>query len=575
MNVYSVRQSLKTMSIHDLQIRVVYYARVSTEKEEQKNSIKNQKKFFEDLIKKNKKWQYCGGYIDDGITGIVTTKREEFNRMISDAKSGKFDLIVTKEISRFARDTLASIKYTRELLSEGVCVWFLNDNINTIDEDSEFRLTIMAGVAQDEVRKLSSRVKFGHAQSIKNGVVLGNSRIYGYNKEKGKLTINEEEAEMVRLIFTKYATGEWSTPKLEELIFNLGYRNYKGGKISRGVIQHIITNPKYKGWYVGGKVKIVDMFTKKQEFIPESEWHMFEDDGTRVPAIVDSKTWELANKYFKERSNMVKTRRTSYKNDNLFTGKIICANDGAKYWMKQHSIRGNEDVRWVCSHRIKNGADSCSSFGLAESELKHMLVSIIKSSIVDMDRVISQYVEMLQKIIFESSNSNEVQIERLNKQVTDIKKKKDKILDYSLNGIITDEEFKVRNIEFNSQIEKLEAEISELQADIDKDTLGSDLTQLCEMIKKYANITEDDITKSVVDNMIDHISVEATGSYTANIKFHLKNGETIHDIYDKKMSCSGHMFLIVLSEQHTSFYRNLRSFDGHILPVSYNYSLVI
>ena len=111
--------------------------------------------------------------------------------MLEDAKNGKFDMLITKEITRFARNTLDSIQYTRQMLSWGVCVWFQNDNINTIDEDSELRLTIMAGVAQDEVRKLSNRVKFGHKQSIKNGVVLGNSRIYGYDKKDGKLTINE------------------------------------------------------------------------------------------------------------------------------------------------------------------------------------------------------------------------------------------------------------------------------------------------------------------------------------------------------------------------------------------------
>ena len=192
--------------------------------------------------------------------------------MLADAQLGKFDFIITKEISRFARNTLDSIHYTRNLLTYGVCVWFQNDNINTIDDDSEFRLTIMAGVAQDEIRKLSSRVRFGHAQAIKNGVVLGNSLIYGYDKKDGRLSINEAEAEMIRLSLKKYATGVWSTPKIEDLLYKKGYRNHKGERINRGVIKNIIRNPKYKGYYVGGKVKIIDMFTKKQEFLPESEW---------------------------------------------------------------------------------------------------------------------------------------------------------------------------------------------------------------------------------------------------------------------------------------------------------------
>ena len=127
------------------------------------------------------------GYIDEGISGITVTHREEFQRMLQDAKAGKIDLIITKEITRFARNVLDSIRYTRELLDCGTAVWFRNDNINTLDEDSELRLSIMSGIAQEESRKLSSRVRFGHARSIQNSVVLGNSHIYGWDKRNGKL----------------------------------------------------------------------------------------------------------------------------------------------------------------------------------------------------------------------------------------------------------------------------------------------------------------------------------------------------------------------------------------------------
>lgn len=271
MDIFHVREELKYKSIRDIPLRVTFYARVSSERDEQLNSLKNQTEYYEEYIKSNSKWMYVKGYIDEGISGISTNKRENFHKMIDDGLSGKFDYIVTKEISRFVRNTLDSIGYTRKLLSNGVAVFFQNDNINTLDEDSEFRLTIMAGVAQDEVRKLSSRVRFVHKQAIKNGVVLGNSHIYGYDKEKGRLIINEYEAKMIRFIFEKYTEGVMTTPKIEKALYEMGYRNYKGGKISRGVIQHIITNPKYKAYYVGNKVKIVDMFTKKQKFLCKEE----------------------------------------------------------------------------------------------------------------------------------------------------------------------------------------------------------------------------------------------------------------------------------------------------------------
>ena len=162
------------------------------------------------------------GYIDEGLSGISTRRRENFNRMVDDAEAGKFDLIITKEISRFARNTLDSIQYTRQLLAAGVGVFFQNDNINTFDEDSELRLSIMSSIAQDELRKLSSRVKFGHQQAIKQSVVLGNSRIFGYTKRDGRLVVDEEEAVMVRELFELYATDQYSMKQLENLFWEKG-----------------------------------------------------------------------------------------------------------------------------------------------------------------------------------------------------------------------------------------------------------------------------------------------------------------------------------------------------------------
>ena len=172
MDILSIRTALRTRSIYDLPLRVTFYARVSSDTDEQLNSLDNQIAYYETFIKKNAAWTFVPGYIDEGLSGISTKKRKHFNEMIADAKEGIFDLIITKEISRFARNTLDSLQYTRELLSFGVGVFFQNDNINTLDEDAELRLTIMSSIAQDELRKLSSRVKFGHQQAIKSNVVL-------------------------------------------------------------------------------------------------------------------------------------------------------------------------------------------------------------------------------------------------------------------------------------------------------------------------------------------------------------------------------------------------------------------
>lgn len=192
-------------SIFDLPLRVTFYARVSTDKDEQINSLDNQVQYYTELIRSKPNWTFVPGYIDEGISGTSTKNRDSFKRMIADAKAGCFDFVITKEISRFSRSTLDSIKYTQELLEYDVGVLFQNDSINTLDPDSELRLVIMAGVAQDEVRKLSDRLKFGFRQAIKNGHVLGNDKLWGYDKKNCIMTIKEDETEVIRIIFDLYA----------------------------------------------------------------------------------------------------------------------------------------------------------------------------------------------------------------------------------------------------------------------------------------------------------------------------------------------------------------------------------
>lgn len=521
MNIYYVREKLRNCSIYDIELNVAYYARVSTEKVEQQASIKHQEEHFEELIHSNNRWKFAGSYIDDGISGIHADKREEFQRMLRDAKLGKIDMIITKEISRFARNTLDSIQYTRKLLSYGVCVWFQNDGINTIDDDSEFRLTIMAGVAQDEIRKLSSRVKFGHAQSIKNGVVLGH-RMYGYSNNQGKLELVPEEADMVRMIFQDYASGI-STPRIEKKLWDMGYRSFKGGKINRDVIKNIIRNPKYKGYYCGGKVKVVDMFTKKQEFLPQSEWIMFKDDGSRVPQIIDETTWEKANAYLRERGEAIKSRRTSFKNENIFTGKLFCANDGAPYWMKQHYIRGKEDVRWVCSYKIKNGAASCTSFGLAESELKEVIADLINKSSENIDSILEEYFEILQSSI-KNIPDNKNEISRLEKQIDLLKQKREKILEYNLDGKISDDEFVSRNKEYVKQIKQTESHILEIQNTKSPEPVEIQLSAIKEQLEKFKGVTPQDINRQIVNELFEKITVEPLAVTCATLTFQLRSG---------------------------------------------------
>ena len=462
MDIHAARQELKKRSIYDIPLRATFYARVSSESDEQLNSLGNQVDYYRDLIRKNPAWTYVEGYIDEGLSAATTKNRENFHRMVADGRAGRFDLILTKEITRFARNTLDSIRYTRELLSAGVGVFFQNDGINTLDEDSELRLTIMSGIAQDELRKLSSRVKFGHQQAIKNSVVLGNSRIFGYRKDAGRLVIDRTEAPLVRELFELYATGEYSLKRLETLFWEQGWRNHNGGKIAHTTLSGILSNPKYKGYYVGNKVKVLDLFTKKQKFLPPEEWVMFRDDtGQIVPAIVSEEVWERANEVLRRRSDDVKRRRGVCNHDNLLTGKLYCGHCGAPYYRRDSVDRsGHRNSRWICSGKLKNGAGACPSIPLYESELRPVLADLFRTA--DAGALMDEYLALYRSL--GRDEGLERQAAALRRTVETAERKRQKLLTYNALGQLSDGDFLAMSAQCGRELEDARRRLEDLTA---------------------------------------------------------------------------------------------------------------
>ena len=299
MNILKAREDIRNgKTIYNMKLNVCYYARVSTDKIEQINSINNQKKYFEDYIKGNPNWNLVNGYIDEGISGIKVKNRLSFIKMIEDAKKGKIDLILTKEISRFSRNTLDSIKYTRELLNYGVIVYFLSDNINTISEDSELRLTIMSSLAQDEIRRLSQRVKFGIKRMIKDRKLIG-SNLTGYYKKDGKYIINKHDAKMIKYLFQTYSKGNISLKQISENLYSMGYTNIKGKPYSQTTLSKMITNPRYKGFYTAHLTEVIDYKTHKKINICKEEQIIEKDNN--IPKIISEELWNRVNKLYLER----------------------------------------------------------------------------------------------------------------------------------------------------------------------------------------------------------------------------------------------------------------------------------
>lgn len=535
MDVYKARQDLRMKRIQDLEMRVVHYDRVSTDKEEQKSSIVNQNFYSEEIIKSNPNWIYAGRYVDDAVSGLSVEKREGFNTMIEDAKRGKFDFIITKEVPRFARNTLDSIRYSRELLNYGVGIWFINNNIITLSEDSEFLLTIMAGQAQDESRRISSRVKTGHRISIKRGHVLGTDNMYGYKKQNCALTIDETTADAVRYIFQQYATGNSSTNRLSKELFDMGYKNRYGGPISSKTIQNIIRNAKYKGYFCGGKVVIEDMFTKKQRFIPEEEWVTYKDtEGTTVPAIVSEEIWNAANKILSERKEkLFGSQKTSFKYENLFTGKIICANDGATYWLRSRGKKSNRyDLSWECSVRKTKGASSCDSFNIKESELLELTREIINEKIGNVYSVVEDYISLLKEVL--NNTDYEKEIVKLKKALEQIKRKRNKILDHNLNGRLSDDDFYERDVEFKKEEDILKQRLSEFENQTVKGEFHGIVNQIRKEVLAFSEVKADEIDKQTIDLLFDKIYAKKVDDTKMELIFKMNIGYDITKFYEKR-----------------------------------------
>lgn len=534
MDIHSIRHLLKMKSIYDIPLRVTYYARVSSESDEQLNSLGNQITYYEDLIKHNRNWTFVPGYIDEGLSGISTKKRENFNRMIEEAAEDKFDLVITKEISRFARNTLDSIQFTRQLLGCGVGVFFQNDNINTLDEDSELRLSIMSSIAQDELRKLSSRVKFGHAQAIKDGVVLGNNRIFGYQKDSGRLVIDEAEAPMVRELFELYATGEYSMKQIEVVFWNKGYRNSRGNRLSHTTMSNMISNPKYKGYYVGNKVKVIDMFTKKQKFLSPEEWVMFKDEsGEIVPAIVSEELWEKANAILRKRSDDVKSRQGICNHANLLTGKLYCSCCGAPYYRREsRDKQGNRNSKWVCSGKIKNGADSCASFPIYEEEIKPILFEVFQETEADANAMLEEYLRMYQSL---GGDGTQHRITAVEQRIDFVAKKKAKLLDYNIAGKITDNEYLQRSRDCDQEMEGLQKELLELQQQLES---KEDFRKHMESIRAVMRSAQQDanhqiVSKEFIDKYIDRIFVTPQEDGSMRLEIKIFTGEATEKYLEK------------------------------------------
>lgn len=516
MNIYErMNQERKYVKVKK---RVAAYCRVSTDHEDQANSFESQQRYFRQYIAHNPDWELFEIFADEGISGTNTKKRKEFNRMITCAKNGDFDLIITKEISRFARNTLDSIYYTRDLKKHGVGVIFMNDGINTLDGDAELRLAIMASIAQEESRKTSERVKWGQKRQMEQGVVFGRSML-GYDVKDGKMTINEEGAKVVRLIFHKFVNEGKGTHVIARELREAGIKPMRVKEWHNTVILRVIRNEKYCGDLVQKKTYTPDFLSHEKKYNRGQEEFVIIQDHHEP--IISKELFEEANRILDEKTLSPEVK-AKHSNRYPFSGKIKCGCCGAGYVSRYKKRKnGSQYKAWRCYEAARNGSPhvdrsgnkvGCSGLSIRNEDAVHIMCLVTQSLKFNRKAIANNLMTVIRRIIAMDSTGTDVQ--KIKEKIQTVEEKRLKLLDIYMSGIISKEEFAAARL-------KCDEEIMELQSIIDsvekQQTMVRQQEDLLSEIGKTINeiingIEEEDVFyKHILDRMVvndkNHIDV--------------------------------------------------------------------
>ena len=492
MEIKKAREELKRgKTIYDMPLKVAYYGRVSTDKDDQLNSLENQQNYFEDMIKECPNWLFIRGYIDEGISGTAVKNRKSFLKMIEDASLGKIDLILTKEISRFSRN-----------------------NLNTIQEDAEFRITIMSSMAQDEVRKLSERVKFGINRMIKDRKLIGGN-LTGYYKKDGRYEINPNEAPIIKYLFTTYASGSLGLKKIGEELAQMGYLNSKCKPYSQTALAKMLSNPRYKGFYTAKLTEVEDYKTHKKKKIPKEEQIIEKDE--RIPAIVSEELWDKAN-VIHERRKKLPSRHVLNSEEHIkkykYSAKLYCK-DCNSIFIRNGGSNRSLNPTWACKTYKTEGVSKCESPIIKESYLDKIFVDLFSDFIKHKKDYLGQVLSEYKKFV--KNFTDELDTEEIKRKIEQIDKQKDKLLDLSLKGMIDDFEFKKRNDKFNTELFNLQKQIdcSESQ-NLEEEKMRKKLSDIESCLSAKLDIKEN--LPYLVNLLVDKVIVEKVNGDRKHIK---------------------------------------------------------
>ena len=396
--------------------RVAAYARVSTDSDDQENSFDAQKSFYERYIKENPLWDFVGIYADEGISGTSTKGRKEFQRMIDDAKNGKIDLIIAKSMSRFARNTLDTLTYIRDLKARGVECFFQKENIYTFDSKGELLITIMSSLAQEESRSISENVKWGIRKSFADGkVYLPHKNFIGYKYDENKNIIIDKDNEwVIRLIYKEFMSGR-TFRQICKILEEKGVKT-PGGKYKWNdtTVRSILRNEKYCGSAILQKTFVEDFLTHTTKVNNGEVPKYYVKDSH--PGIIPKEEWDMVQLELQRRTKL----RYSYSSKNCFSSKLICADCGHLYGSKVwHSTDKYKKTIWQCNYKFdKKNKEQCQTATLNEEEIKAMFVDAYNKMIVRKDEILKNLELVLNQIV--SVESIEDKIKEVNKDIESV-----------------------------------------------------------------------------------------------------------------------------------------------------------
>lgn len=511
-------------------MNIAAYCRVSTDKSDQLNSLEAQKEFFAEYTQRTGD-SLVRLYADEGISGTKIKNRREFLRMMADAEQHLFDMVVVKDISRFARNTVDLLQNIRRLKALGIETQFLTANMTSMG-NSEFVLTIFGALAQEESANTSKRVKFGKKMNAEKGRVP--NIVYGYDKTIGdyfNLAVNEAEADTVRRIYQWYTQDGYGAAKISIFLNERGLRTKRNCQWSQNAVCRILTNEIYTGKIINGKQEVTDFLTGQRTEKDAEEWMVVERPDLR---IIEPEIFEQAQRIMQSRGKMFKVDRERQSNKYLFSTLIKCKECG---WSFRRTVRTykNTYVRWVCSGHNGRGADNCpNAVTVDEEELTEVLQEYFAGLIKEKKSVISRVVSQFQKA-YKAKDENLDYEKELNAKLAKLKNTRQKYMDMYADDLISREELNAHIGGARKEIERLENELKMVSYNLTK---GEQLECILNnTFKEIEDITDvHQMTNAQLKRIVQKIEVDKEGNV---------------DIYLRLLGDLGLEETVLISDNHT------------------------